>query len=239
MITLDVISHHWREPPTSRKATMDTRLEVSEVPDSVALVVRAALRGQLLTDVDTMAAQLEQAGWTPQKYGGAWSCSTAPAWSVESSDHAPNLSIFTRGQDDLVAQTAQRICSLIDAGDLGAAKRGEPEVDWTLWSGGAVIVSLNATKGRSLGQHWAEGMIQLALEREDTPCDGLPDDPQRNLRVAHTGSPVARWYLAAQENLSDVVVELLAGDDDPAVVAALAAGERDRLSRRLHGPSVT
>ncbi len=156
---------------------------------------------------------------------------------MQSLDDDPSVSIFAGGTDDLVARTADHLRGLVDAGAAGDLGPGDPDPDATSWRNDAVDVTLYATTGRPLGPHWVDGVVHLALERSDAPPEGRPHDPDLDRRVAHDGSPVARWYLAGPEVLSDDVVALLASATDPAVVAALAAGEEQRQTTREHRQS--
>ena len=52
--------------------------------------------------------------------------------------------------------------------------------------------------------------------------------------MVREGSVPRRWYLAAQEDLPDDVVQALTLDEDPAVEAALEAGARQRRQWREH-----
>jgi hypothetical protein len=142
------------------------------------------------------------------------------------------VSVFASGSDDLVAQTAHRLRGLLDAGQAGTVRPGEPDPHAFSWYTDAVDVTLYASTGRPLGPHWVDATLHLALERTDTPSEGRTHDPARDRRVAHQGTPVARWYLAGHDELTDDVVDLLARDDDPAVAAALAAGEDNRRATR-------
>ncbi|MEJ5914005.1 hypothetical protein [Pseudokineococcus sp. 1T1Z-3] len=194
----------------------------------MAELLRAGVSGRLLVDVDAMAGHLDAAGWVRGLLSGSWECPDAPAWSVGSSDHDPHVSVFAHGSDDLVTRTSEGLKALLDSGDAGAVRPGEPDSHWILWHTDAVVVSLHASAGRRFGRRWVDASLHLALERTDTPPEGRPHDPDRDLAVARTGSPVARWYLAGQDVLADDVVAQLAGDDDPAVRAALAAGAEER-----------
>ncbi|MEJ5946347.1 hypothetical protein WDZ17_13700 [Pseudokineococcus basanitobsidens] len=69
----------------------------------------------------------------------------------------------------------------------------------------------------------------------DAPSEGRPADPARDLRVVREGSAIARWYLTGHDHLGDDVVDLLARDDDPVVVAALAARDKHRRFAREQG----
>ncbi|NAZ76067.1 hypothetical protein GTQ99_11685 [Kineococcus sp. T13] len=211
---------------------MTTLTQTSDVPDGVLQLLRSALRGDLLTDVEAMATALHEAGWTPCTHGGSWTHGNDPAWSVQSSDHAPNVSIFAEGDHQVLLQRAAALRTLIDSGQVGPAQAGDPDPDWVTWSGGEVVLSLNVSPRRSLGGHVVPAVLQLAAERADTPSEGLAPDPERARQLAREGSPIARWYLAGQDVLPDDVVAVLAADADPAVRAALAANEQQRQFTR-------
>ena len=94
---------------------------------------------------------------------------------------------------------------------------------------GVLLLLREAVRGDLLtdADRLAPAVLQLALEPAGAPADLAPD-PVRVRRTARDGSPVARWYLAADASLPADVAELLARDEDPRVVAALAAAEAQR-----------
>ena len=198
-----------------------------EVPDGVGLLLRDAVRGRLLTDADGMATALARAGWVRGTVGGSWACAADPSWTVQSTVHPPSVSVFTVGWDRDVARATTRLLARLDAGEAGLARGSGPGADRRSWSGGGVLVSLQDARQRWLGTRLAPAMLQLAVEPADASDDLVPD-PARARRTAREGSPVARWYLAADASLPEDVVELLSHDEDPLVVAALSAAEAER-----------
>lgn len=78
------------------------------------------------------------------------------------------------------------------------------------------------------GRHRSPPHLHFQIERLDTPAEGLPADPDRARRIATSGSPVARWYLAGEADLPEDVIDTLRHDSDPAVVAAIESGEKYR-----------
>jgi len=216
-----------------------TSTQASEVPHDVPLgvlrLLQSALRGDLLSDVEAMATALHEAGWAPSTRSGSWAHLNDRSWSVESSDHALNVSIFAQGDHDAVLQRAAALRTLIDSGEAGPARPGDLDPDWMTWSDNRVVISMNVSPPRLLGARIVPATLQLALERADTPSEGLPPEPERARRLARDGSPMVRWYLAGEDVLPDDVVAVLAADDDPAVRAALAANEQQR--RFIRGES--
>ncbi|MCK6065759.1 MULTISPECIES: hypothetical protein [Microbacterium] len=193
----------------------------ADAPDGVIEVVREAIARDLLSNVDSLAAGLETAGWVRSTEAGLWRLKAHPEWVVVSSGHAPNVSIFVNGSDEAVVGTAERVRDELDAGAAGTLERSAVDPDWTMWSGGSVVVSLNATTARRRGDVMVSAVMQLAIERSDAPSEGLAPDPELARRIARTGSPLQRWYLAAERELPSDVVSLLNSDEDPDVSAAM------------------
>ncbi|MGQ7352971.1 GNAT family N-acetyltransferase [Quadrisphaera oryzae] len=218
-------------------------LTAPDVPGPVLDLLRAAVTAGLLDHADSLAAGLQQAGWVRERSGGRWTCPSHREWSVHSSAHPPRLSVFTEGEREVVHGAFTLL-----ARHLGSAGPGRPLVhqvdpdrlDWPGWTTSDVEVSLNASSHpwapppEHLRALAAPCSLHLAVERRDAPRDGLPWDHERALRLARHGSRVERWYLAAQDDLTDDVVEVLGRDDDPAVVAALDDGARQRVVHREH-----
>ena len=198
--------------------------------------MRAATVEELLADSESLAGGLEHAGWRRGISGGTWVCAADPAWTVQSSVHPPSLSVFARGEDVVVAEAAGRIAEHLSAPEGHGLVPGQPDPDWRSWSAPAVAVTLYIFPTRTVGHppHLIEmpGSLQLALERSDAPNEGLSSDPARARKVAREGSAMQRWYLAGEEDLPEDVVQVLAQDDDPEVVAALAVGARQRQAYR-------
>lgn len=215
-----------------------------DVPDDVVALLHAAVAGSLLSDADGMATSLTAAGWVRGAPGGTWACAADPAWTVESVDRPPSVAVFTYGWDDAVARAGQRLRARLDAGeaglrpDPGAADPGAADLDAGSWSAGGALVLLRVERQHWSGSRLVPATLQLALEH----AAAVPDDPsavssaaagaEEARRVARAGSAVARWYLAADATLPDDVVELLAHDDDPRVVVALAEGAAQRRLAR-------
>ncbi|NAZ80947.1 hypothetical protein GTR02_03845 [Kineococcus sp. R8] len=195
------------------------------VPDGVLLLLAAAVRGDLLTDADGMAAALRDAGWRPAAAGGTWTCAADPSWAVESVDHPPTASVLLSGWDHPVARAATGLRALLDAGEGGFA----PDGDGRRWSGGHATVLLRLARQEWVGSRLAPALVQLDLTSPAGPAPAAdvaaPRPAAQARRTARDGTPVARWYLAADPDLPDDVVAVLARDADPAVVAALAAAE--------------
>lgn len=211
---------------------MTATTETQEVPGGVLLLAQRAVGGDLLGSTEAMAAALTETGWVRGTGSGSWSYAADASWSVHSGDHAPNLSIFSAGEDEHLLHVAGALRTLMDSGRVGAVRPGEPDPDVGRWFGGEVVFSLYASTQRRMGKHLLPGAVQLAIERADTPSEGLAVDPQRARLLAREGSPIARWYLAGHEDLPQDVEALLAADEDAAVVAALNANEGHRRLMR-------
>ncbi|TXR51666.1 GNAT family N-acetyltransferase [Quadrisphaera setariae] len=219
--------------------TADRALLTSpDVPEPVLAVLREAVVAGLLDDADSLAAGLERAGWRRGRSGGRWTCPSHPGWSVQSAEHPPSLSVFADGEHEVVAGASTRLARHLGSGGTGRPLDHELDpdrLDWPRWTTADVEVSLHLSPFPAplpLPDHLealaAPCSLQLAVQRTDAPPEGLPWDHERALRVARHGSPVARWYLAAQDDLTDDVVEVLRNDEDPAVVAALDDGASQR-----------
>ena len=218
---------------------MTTAAQTHEVPPGVRLLLQRATGTGRLSSVEAMAAALTGTGWGRGTTSGSWCYAADASWTVESGGHPPNLSIFTQGEGEHEYQRLLHLGgalrSLIDSGQVGAVQRGEPDPDWSTWSGGNVVLSLNVAPQRRLGErgeHLLPALLHLAVERADTPSEGLPFDLPRARRLVQEGSPIARWYLAGEDLLPDDVAALLATDEDPAVVAALDANDEHRRSEQ-------
>ena len=205
-----------------------------DVPEDVVALLHAAVRGELLTDADGMAAVLTAAGWVRGAPGGSWACAADAAWTVESVDRPPGVAVFTYGWDDAVARAGQRLRARLDAGEAGL-RPDDAEVGGGSWRAGEVVVVLLVERQRWFGSRLVPATLQLAVERTGAaaPAELSVDVSAQAAaaqarRVAREGSAVARWYLAADATLPDDVVDLLARDDDPRVVVALAEGAAQR-----------
>lgn len=208
--------------------------ETRTVPEGVRTLLHDAVRGHLLEHVDAMAAALLQAGWTRETAGGSWSYTADPTWNVVSSDHAPHVSIFTQERHEALTQLASSIIAFVESGQAGPLLPGGRDPDWRVWSSGKAVISMNVSPERRLRTHLVPAVLHLALGRPDTPLEGLPADPRRARQLAREGSPVARWYLAGEDQLPDDVVALLATDHDPTVVVALNKNSQQRRDAREH-----
>lgn len=142
---------------------------------------------------------------------------------LASGSHSPSVSVFFSEQDEVVLNVADRLRDQLDRGEAGYLQRTIHAPHWTIWAGGEVVVSLNATPARQHAQFVVRAMLQLAIERNDTPAEGLPPDPDRVRRIALSGTPLQRWYLAAERDLPDDVIAMLRDDNDPDVSAAMNA----------------
>lgn len=213
----------------------------------VLSVMRTAVSDGLLSDADSLAAGIEAAGWLRAVDGGHWYCPDAPSWALLSSDHAPNLAVFLTDEDaSVVFTTGQELARRLDQNeDLHQTESGagwpawsldDPRwtqrnglgADWVMWDGGPARMSLIVQPAYQPGRHRSPPHLHFQIERLDTPAEGLPADPDRARRIATSGSPVARWYLAGEADLPEDVIDTLRHDSDPAVVAAIESGEKYR-----------
>ncbi|WP_127476932.1 hypothetical protein [Microbacterium sulfonylureivorans] len=160
------------------------------VPDGVLSVVRKAVTGGLLSNVESLAAGLTDDGWARATEPGLWRFMTDPSWAIVSGSHAPNVSVFLSAQDQVVLNVADRLRDQLDRGEAGNLQRTIQDSDWTIWAGEDVVVSLNATLARQHDQFTVGAMMQLAMERKDTPAEGLPRDPELARRIALTRTPL-------------------------------------------------
>lgn len=205
-----------------------TPLQHATPPGSVTALLTGAVRGDLLTDVDALAGVLSATGWVREVGSGSWTCRSDPAWSVQSSGFVPSVSIFAAGDHDLLLQAAATVAAWMGSGAAGGSQPGAPDPDWRTWTGEHVVVSLTVGPPRPLGGQLVPATLHLALERPTAPAGELPLSPDDAHRLRREGTPVARWYLAGVDEIPDDVVALLADDEDPAVVAAVAENAEHR-----------
>lgn len=217
------------------------------VLDKVLFVTREAISNGLLSDADSLAAGIEAAGWVRAVDGGHWYCPDEPSWSLLSSDYAPNLAVFLTEEDTAVVFTTGReLARRLDQNEDLHQHESGPDwptwssddarwkewtglgPDWVMWDGGSARISLNVQPAYQPGGHRSPPHLHFQIERLDTPSGGLPPDPDRARQITASGSPTARWYLAAEVDLPEDVIDALRRDPDPAVVAAVESGERYR-----------
>ena len=217
------------------------------VLDKVLSLSHSAVVGHLLSDADSLAAEIGATGWIRSIDGGHWHCPDEPPWSLLSSNHAPNLAVFLTDEDAATVFTAgQDLARRLDR-LAGVSRHGigpgwptwsldDPRwaewnglgPDWVMWSGGPARISLNVSPAYQPGRYRAPPHLHFQIERLDTPSEGLPVDHDRARRIVRSGSPVARWYLAAKNDLPQDVINALQRDEDTAVVAAVESGEKFR-----------
>ncbi len=198
------------------------------VPDGVLDLVRGAVDGTALQNVEPLVAALERGGWQRRERSGAWDLAADPAWSVQSTDHPVGAAVFTQGDPEVLCAIADELGARLDGGSLGEVRPGPPDPDWPSWDADAVTVSLNVTPATPLGRHVVPAVLHVELARRDTPADGVPLDVDKARRLAMGGSAVDRWHLAGHDDLPDDVVDTLSRDEDPAVTAALDANAGQR-----------
>lgn len=208
-------------------------LTTAVTPSGVLQLVRAAAQRGLLDDVESLASGLEHAGWRRDTHGGWWTYEHDPAWTLGSSVDPAGFSAFATGADDLVAAAADEVASHLSGGwhrRTGRGRAGRLRRSALAGRSGQRGAVLHPTKTVQLPHKTIEVpcSLQLAASRPDAPSDWQPPDHERSRRVVREGSALRRWYLAAQEDLPDDVVQALALDEDPSVVAALEAGARQR-----------
>lgn len=213
------------------------------LPDAVTALLRAADADSLLHDADALAAGLAEAGWAPEVESGRFG---ADGWDVLSSAWAPSVSVFFAGDGREVRAAALAVAAALGTGDAwGEVDTDGPEwstwsvdderwhtddgLDWLEWRGRGVVVSLSTTPEISAAGGTLPAHLQLAIERADTPPEGLPRDDDRDRRIAEDGSVVERWYLVGAPDLPDELLTSLEDDPDPRV---RAAADSERAMRR-------
>ncbi|MCD2169726.1 hypothetical protein LPW41_08400 [Microbacterium sp. JC 701] len=208
------------------------------LPDAVGALLQAADADTLLRDADALAEALADAGWAPEVESGRFS---ADGWDVVSSAWPPNLSVFRDGDLLDVRRDALAIAATLNAEpqrwafetegpDWSGWTTDDPrwdddQIDWLLWHGQGVVVEL-FTAPAVAGEVPAH--LHLAIERADSPPEGLPRDDVRDLRVASEGSIVERWFLVGESDLPDELLATLEADPDQRVSAAAASERRMR-----------
>ncbi|WP_154096702.1 hypothetical protein [Microbacterium testaceum] len=208
------------------------------LPDAVGALLQAADADTLLRDADALAEALADAGWAPEVESGRFS---ADGWDVVSSAWPPNLSVFRDGDLLDVRRDALAIAATLNAEpqrwafetegpDWSGWTTDDPrwdddQIDWLLWHGQGVVVEL-FTAPAVPGEVPAH--LHLAIERADSPPEGLPRDDARDLRVASEGSIVERWFLVGESDLPDELLATLEADPDQRVSAAAASEHRMR-----------
>lgn len=211
--------------------------------NAVVAITNAATQSDLLDEGDALAAGVHATGWIRGVQGGWWLRPAQPSWSLLSSEHPVGFAIFFEDENPaIVFATAQDIARRIDAEVPGVEREAEsPDwstwalddprwdeewdgggPDWVNWGGGQARVALNVDPERQLGRFRVRPHLHLQIERTDTPHEGLPADDERSRRVTREGTPIARWHLAAQQQLPIDVIDALTLDDDPAIVVAIA-----------------
>lgn len=213
----------------------------------VLAVARASMEAGLLANVDCLSEGLEADGWIKEVAGGEWSCPGEPAWSLLSSDHAPNVAIFFSHEDAAgVLAAVDELVRLFDQYFEGARSSGcrpaeglalggengtnrgesESEVGWLEWGNKSAQISLIARPAHCLGSVSTRAHLHVQIDRVDTPSEGLPLDDDRARCVARSGSPAARWHLAGESVLPADVEDELRRDANPAVAAAMDVRKR-------------
>jgi len=224
------------------------------VPEALRALLDAADTDTLLRDAEGLAETITEAGWTPDVESGRFGID---GWDLLSSAWAPNVSVFFEGDEGEVRDRGRAVASLITArggrwvyhprADDWPAWTADDErwatTDWLAvepleWHGRGVVVSLYVRPLVQAAKVTAPANLHLAIERADTPPEGLPHDDDRARRVAREGSVVERWYLAGEHELPDDVIAALEDDPDSRVRAA-AASERWYRERTFDGPPPT
>ncbi|MEV7758178.1 hypothetical protein AB0O16_13575 [Microbacterium sp. NPDC089180] len=214
------------------------------LPDAVTALLRAADADTLLRDADALADTLADAGWAPDVESGRFS---ADGWDVVSSAWPPNVSVFRDGELLDVRRDALSIVATLHAEphrwvfdtegpDWSGWSADDPRwddepVDWLLWRGQGVVVQLFTAPAMTAGPGTLPPHLHLAIEREDSPSEGLPRDEARDRRVASEGSVVERWFLVGEHDLPDEMLAALEGDPDQRVSAAAVSERRMHVGR--------
>lgn len=218
------------------------------VPDAVRALLEAADADTLLRDAEGLVEGLTDAGWTPEVESGRFGIDD---WDLLSSAWAPSASVFFESDETEVRVRAQAVASFLSSRPDRWAFHAEGD-DWSGWAiddprwaqgdwmathplewhGRGVVVSLYVRPDYQPGRVLAPSNLHLAIERADTPADGLPRDDERSRRVVREGSVVDRWYLAGEHELPDDVITALENDADSRVRAAAESGRwlRERFT---------
>ncbi|GAB3216291.1 hypothetical protein GCM10027586_07960 [Kineococcus gypseus] len=193
----------------------------------------AAVGPGVLDSVEAMAAALAETGWVRQVPSGAWAYRADPSWTVQSAAHEPIVGIFTSGELERLLHLTAALHALIESGRVGAMRAGRAQHGWSTWSNARVRLSLYEGEEQRVNTHLVPGLVQLHIQRVDSPVHKPALDPQLARRLARDGSALTRWYLAGEDELPEDVVAVLAADREASVVAALDAnaGRRERLAR--------
>lgn len=216
-----------------------------DLPDAVTALLDAADADVLLRDAESLAAGLVEAGWTPEVESGRFG---ADGWDVLSSARAPHVSVFLDGEVSRVRGAALAVASAMKAvphrwvfdsegpdwstWSVDDERWDAESVDALEWTGADVVVTLFTAGETPAGRDTLPAHLHLAIERADTPSDGLPRDDDRARRVLREGSVIDRWYLTGEDDLHDDVLTALEADPDPRVRAA-AESERWIRERSL------
>lgn len=223
----------------------------ASLPAPVIALLDTADADTLLRDADALAEGLVDAGWTPEVESGRFS---ADGWDVLSSAWAPAVSVFFDGAAREVRHTALAIAASLGADADGWRFEAEgpdwsrwtadddrfhtEEIDWLQWRGRGVVVSLFTAPESPAGPGMLPAHLQLAIERADTPDEGLAPDDARDRRIVSDGSVVERWFLVSSPGLADELLTALEIDPDPRVRAA-ADSERWMREHSPHAPPGT
>lgn len=210
-------------------------------PEALGALLDLADTDSLLRDAESLATSLTDAGWSPDVESGRFAVDD---WDLLSSTWAPTVSVFFEGDEDEVRVRAQAVASFLRSRSDRWAFHAEgddwsgwplddvrwTEGDWMAvhlleWRGDGVVISLYLQPDYRPGKVLAPANLHLAIERADTPPEGLPRDDERARRVARDGSVVERWFLAGEHELPDDVIAALESDPDSRVRAA-AESER-------------
>jgi hypothetical protein len=213
----------------------------------VTSLLRAADADSLLRDAEGLAEVLTASGWTPEVESGRFA---ADGWDLLSSAWAPNVSVFFDGAENAVREAALAVAAAMktephrwtfdsegpdwSTWDVHDPRWDEDDLDWLVWEAADVVVSLFTAGETPAGPGTLPSHLHLAIERADTPPEGLPRDDERARRVLREGSVVDRWYLAGEHDLPEDVIEALENDPDPRVRAA-AESERWIRERTFEG----
>lgn len=221
---------------------------MAPLPDAVTTLLRAADANSLLRDAEGLAEVLTGCGWTPDVESGRFA---ADGWDLLSSAWAPNVSVFFDGAEHAVREAALAVAAAMksephrwtfdsEGPDWSTWSVDDPrwdtdDLDWLVWEGADVVVSLFMAGETPAGPGSLPSHLHLAIERADTPSEGLTRDDERARRVLREGSVVDRWYLAGERDLPADVIEALENDPDPRVRAA-AESERWIRERSVGKP---
>ena len=150
---------------------------VAPLPDAVTSLLRAADANALLRDAEGLAEVLTASDWTPEIESGRFA---ADGWDLLSSAWAPNVSVFFDGAAHAVREAARAVAAAIKAEPnrwtfdsegpdwstwaVDDPRWDEDEIDWLVWEGPDVVVSLFTAGETPAGPGTLPSHLHLAID---------------------------------------------------------------------------